>query len=320
MLRATLLYLSQAGWARKLITGWSLSWRVASRFIAGETLDDALAAVKTLNEKGMYATLDHLGEYTHSVEDAEHATDRIVETIQRIQQENLKTGLSLKLSKIGLEIDEELCFRNLSRAVQTAVESNVFLRIDMEDSTYVDRTLALYERLEEQFGVENLGLVIQSYLYRSMEDTQSLVARGVRIRLVKGAYREPPEVAFPKKADVDHEFDRLTDKLIELSIANGAPEARKDGRVPPIPAIASHDEARVQYAIDAANKMDFPKQALEFQMLFGIRRDLQDSLLADGYPVRIYVPFGSEWYPYFMRRLAERPANLWFFLSNLLRK
>jgi proline dehydrogenase len=319
MLRALLLYLSQAAWARRIVTGWPLAWRVASRFVAGERLEDAIRVVKELNKKGLFATLDHLGEHTHSREVSRKATEDIVEAIHTIEREGLSSSISIKLTQIGLSLDEVLCAENLAYILGYARECDIFVRIDMEDSPYLEQTLLLYRWMRDQ-GFENVGVVIQSYFYRSEDDTRMLMQKAARVRMVKGAYREPPELAFPNKRDVDSNFDHLTEILIEGALLNGAPHSRPDGRMPPIPAIASQDEARINYAKSAAARDGLPKEAIEFQMLYGIRRDLQKSLRDEGYPVRVYVPYGSEWYPYFMRRLAERPANLWFFLSNFLRK
>ena len=318
MLRAFLLYLSQARWARKIVTRWKVAWRVASRFVAGETLGEAVALVKVLNARGFYVTLDHLGEYTSNEAEAVQSADEAIEIIEAIRKEGLQSGVSIKLSQIGMAIDEKLCERNMHRILTAAKARGIFVRIDMEDSTYVDRTLALYRKMREDFGIETIGLVIQSYLYRSLKETEEITRDGTRIRLVKGAYKEPEEVAFPAKEDVDAEFDRITDVLIRSAQSNGSVEA-EPGR-PPLIAIGSHDDRRVEYAKKAAEAAGLSRRAVEFQMLNGIRRDLQDSLLAEGYPVRIYVPWGSEWYPYMVRRLAERPANLWFFMSNLIRR
>lgn len=320
MLRALLIYLSQAAWARKLVTGWPVAWKVSARFVAGETLDDALAAIRALNAAGMYVTLDHLGEHTHSALEARQATVAIVQALDAIAREGLKAGVSIKLSQLGLALDPELATENLAYILGHAQAYDIFVRLDMEDSPFVDATLALFRYLHEKLGVEGLGVVIQSYLYRSMVDTQQLMSEGVRVRLVKGAYKEPPEVAFPKKKDVDANFDRLTEVLVAGAVAHGCPPARADGRMPPIPAIATHDAARVAFAKQAAAQAGLPKEAIEFQMLYGIRRELQAQLVTEGYPVRVYVPYGRQWYPYVMRRLAERPANLWFFVSNLLRR
>ncbi len=318
MLRALLLYLSQAQWARNMVTGWRVAWRVASRFVAGETLEEAVALVKELNRRGFYVTLDHLGEYTSNEAEAVRSTDEAIEIIEAIENEDLQSGLSIKLSQIGMAIDEALCENNLHRILMAAQKYGIFVRIDMEDSTYVDRTLDLYQKMRQSFGIDTIGLVLQSYLYRSLKDAEQVTQDGTRIRLVKGAYKEPGEVAFPEKADVDAEFDRITEVLIKAALKTGCVEAGP--KLPPLIAIASHDDLRVRYAKAAAEKAGLTRRTVEFQMLNGIRRDLQDSLLAEGYPVRIYVPWGSEWYPYMVRRLAERPANLWFFISNLLRR
>jgi len=319
MLRAMFIRLSKAGWARRTVTGWPLAWKVSSRFVAGEKLEDAVRAIKALNQKGLFATLDHLGEHTHSETEAQTAVKHILHSMDAIDREGLQSGVSIKLTQIGLGIDDILCAENLAYILSYAREFDIFIRIDMEDSPYVDETLHLFHWVRDQ-GFKNVGIVIQSYLYRSLDDTQKLMENGSRVRLVKGAYREPPILAYPKKKDADANYDRLTEVLIVGAISQGCPPVSEDGKTPPIPAIASHDEARIHYAKSIAAKAGLPKQAIEFQMLYGIRRDLQENLRAEGYPVRVYIPYGGEWYPYFMRRLAERPANLWFFISNLFRK
>lgn len=319
MLRAFLIRLSRSDRVRRWVTGWALARRVSSRFVAGSRLEEAIAAIKPLNRKGLFATLDHLGEHTTSPEKAHTAVMHIVESIDAICREGLQSGVSIKLTQIGLELNDIFCAENLAFILSYARELGIFIRIDMEDSPHVDETLHLFHWFRHQ-GFDNVGIVIQSYLYRSMDDTKKLMEIGARVRLVKGAYQEPPMLAYPKKKDVDANFDRLTELLIQGALAHGAPPVSADGKTPPIPAIATHDAARIAFAKAAATSAGLPKNAIEFQMLYGIRRDLQESLRAEGYPVRIYIPYGTEWYPYFMRRLAERPANLWFFLSNLFRK
>ncbi len=319
MLRSFLIYLSKAAWARRAVTGWRFAWRAASRFVAGERLEDAIRVVRTLNEQGIYATLDHLGENTTNPEEADRALEDMLAILDVIDAAEVQANLSIKLTQIGLALDETACASRLRTVLERARAHDTFVRIDMEDSPYVEGTLRLYRQMRAQ-GLDNVGVVIQSYLYRSEADVRQLGELRTRIRLVKGAYKEPPEIAYPKKKDVDANYDRLTDLLLQQAIEAGAPLAREDGKVPPIPAIASHDERRIQFAKDRAAALGLPKRALEFQMLYGIRRELQQRLVAEGYPVRVYVPYGTEWYPYFMRRLAERPANLWFFLSNLFRK
>ncbi|MBL7162608.1 MAG: proline dehydrogenase family protein [Anaerolineales bacterium] len=319
MLRSLLIYLSKAGWARRMVTRWNIAWRVASRFVAGETPEDAIRAIKALNAKGICATLDHLGENVTSADGARQATDEILHVLDEIDRADVKSGISIKLSQIGLLLDESVCEANLRRIVERAKSQENFVRIDMEDSPVTDMTLGLFRKMCAEGYADTVGIVIQSYLFRSADDTRQLMEEGARVRLCKGAYKEPPEIAYPKKADVDASFDRLTEIMIDGAARVGLPRISECGRFPPIPAIASHDEACINYAKDYAEKVGFPKNALEFQMLYGIRRDLQDRLAAEGYPVRVYVPYGTEWYPYFVRRLAERPANLWFFISNLFR-
>lgn len=318
MLRAFLLYLSSASWARRLVSGWGLSRRVASRFVAGDTLDDAVRAVQALNQAGLNATLDHLGENVNTAEDAAHATEDYLGLLDRIQETKLRANVSLKLTQLGLLLDFEMCAANLKRIVDRAKSYGTFVRIDMEDSAILEDTLRIYQRLKES-GATNLGVVIQSYLYRSDDDIHQLAEEGTPVRLVKGAYDEPAKIAYPKKNDVDRAFDRETEMLIQGAISHGSVPVSADGRTPPIPAIATHDHLRIEYACNIAKEKGLPKEGLEFQLLHGIRTELQRTLLKDGYPVRIYVPYGTEWYPYFMRRLAERPANLWFFVSNLIR-
>jgi proline dehydrogenase len=319
MLRGTLIYLSKSAWARALVTRWSFAWRTASRFVAGETLEDAIKAIRSLNEKGIHATVDHLGEHTENPEQAKKASADILEIFDAIEGSGVCANVSVKLSQIGLALDDRLCIENLRRILQYAGERDNWVRVDMEDSPWVDKTLQVYQKMRAD-GLANVGLVIQSYLYRSEADVRKLMEHGGRVRLCKGAYKEPSEVAYPKKKDVDANFDRLSEMLIDGALENGAPLITEDCRVPPIPAIASHDPARLAHAKAYAARAGLPKDAIEFQMLHGIRRDLQEQAAREGYPVRIYVPYGTEWYPYFVRRLAERPANLWFFLSNLLRK
>ena len=320
MLRSLFIYLSKAGWARSIVTRWSVAWRAASRFVAGEKLSDAIDAIRTLNLKGIDATLDHLGENTTTVEGANRATEDILEAIQAVYESGVRANVSIKLTQIGLKLDRELCSQNLKRILSRARELNNFVRIDMEDSPLVEDTLELFYTMRDREGITNTGVVIQAYLYRSEKDILKIVRARGRVKLCKGAYKEPAEVAYPKKNDVDNNYDHLADMLLDGAVAAGAPGLSSDGKIPPLPGIASHDPARLAHAKAYAQQIKLPRQALEFQMLYGIRRDLQNQLVKEGYPVRVYVPYGTEWYPYFVRRLAERPANLWFFLSNFFRK
>ncbi len=316
-MRGFLIYLSQAAWARRLVMRLPFARRAARRFVAGESFAEALPAVRELNAAGMLATMDLLGEHTDDVAAATEATRKITDVLQQIAASALRANLSVKLTQIGLKLDEKICEQNLRLIVHTAQGLGLFVRIDMEESGCVDSSLRLFGLMRSE-GFKNLGIVIQSYLYRSEADVQALLQENAPIRLVKGAYMEPPERAFPKKADVDASFDRIADLMLHASLGASLADAAKAW--PPLAAIASHDPARVEFAKRHAAEIGLPKERVEFQMLYGIRRDLQKQLVDEDYPVRIYVPFGTEWYPYFMRRLAERPANLWFFLSNLIKK
>jgi proline dehydrogenase len=321
MLRSFLIYLSKAGWAQKLVTSWSFAWKAASRFVAGENIKDAIQVVRELNAKGINATLDQLGEHTSTTEEANAAADGIVSVLNEIDKAGVRANVSIKLTQIGMGLDEETCRQNLVRILEQAKQHRNFVRIDIEDTPYTDVTISIYHAmLERGFTTRMVGMAAQSYLYRAEADVRGLLEIGTRFRLVKGAYKEPPEKAYPKKADTDANYDLLTKILIDGALKVEDNTLSQDGRVPPIPAIASHDEKRIEFAKKHAEKVGLPKNAIEFQMLYGIRRDLQDKLSKEGYPVRVYVPFGTHWYPYFMRRLAERPANIWFFVSNFFRK
>lgn len=321
MLRSFLIYLSKAPWAQKLVTRWGFAWRAASRFVAGEKAGDAIRAIRELNEKCISATLDHLGEHTSTVDEADRATEDILLILDQIDKAGVRANVSIKLTQIGMGLDEKICSQNLVRILEQVKECKNFLRIDMEDTPYTDITLAMYySMLQRGFNVSQVGLVVQSYLYRTEADVRKLLEYNTHLRLVKGAYKEPSDKAFPKKVDVDANFDLLTKQMIDASLKIQANKISTDGRVPPISAIATHDEKRIAFAKQYAEKVGLPKEALEFQMLYGIRRDLQEQLVNQGYLVRVYVPFGTHWYPYFMRRLAERPANIWFFVSNYFRK
>jgi proline dehydrogenase len=320
MLRSFLIYLSKASWAQRIISGWKIARNAASRFIAGENIDDAIRAVKELNKKGIYATLDHLGEHTKNSDAAEKATRDIKEILVALQKSDVLANVSIKLTQIGLSLDEELCKRNLLDILTLAQANGNFIRIDMEDTPYTDKTIRLYRFLKSAGYQQNSGIVLQSYLYRTIGDVRKLLAEGAKIRLVKGAYKEPADLAYPKKADVNSNFDEITKLMVNATIQNTDSLGRIAGRIPPIAALGTHDESRINFCKQYVSSMGLPKDAIEFQMLYGIRRDLQENLTHDGYPVRVYVPYGAQWYPYYMRRLAERPANIWFFVSNFFRR
>jgi proline dehydrogenase len=319
MWRSLFIFLSKSSRLKRIVTHWNFAWRAASRFIAGETLDDAMQVIKNLNQKGINTTLDHLGEHTDDIAGIERSTDEIIQILQRVCEVGICTNISIKLSQIGLGLREDLCSINLNRILDVARETSNFVRIDMEDASCVDATLNIFCGMLE-LGYQNVGLVIQAYLYRSEKDISDLMSRGAKIRLCKGAYKESASVAYPKKKDVDTNYDNLARLLMDKAKSYEASRLNTDCRVPPIPALATHDETRINHAIEYAKQIDLPQNAIEFQMLHGIRRDLQEKLVKKGYPVRVYVPYGTEWYPYYTRRLAERPANFWFFISNFLKK
>lgn len=317
MLRALFIFLSKAIWAQNLIMKWGFAWKVASRFIAGTSTAEAIQVVQKLNEQGFHVTLDHLGENSRSIEDTQNSTKEIIQLLEEISQQSVNANVSIKLSQLGLGIDKKLCEDNLIRIIDKAKEFKNFIRIDMEDSTLTSDTLELVNFAHENY--HGVGTVIQSYLYRSDEDVKQLIKNCISIRMVKGAYKEPVDVAFPKKKDVDKNFDHLVKYCLENINSCESKEILRDGKFPPLIAVASHDATRLENAITMAETLDVSKNQFEFQMLYGIRRDLQVEYLKLGYHVRVYVPYGTHWYPYFMRRLAERPANVWFFLSNLFK-
>ena len=318
VLKSLLLSLSKISWARRIVTRSSIARRAASRFVAGDTIDDALAVIRDLNSKGLFATLDHLGEHVSSAEEAESARDHYLSVIERIDAQKLKSNTSLKLSQMGLSIDYELCLENVERILRQAARFGIMVRIDMEEAPTVDRTIQIYRTLRSM-GLANVGLVTQAYLRRSVGDVEELLAEGCSFRLCKGAYSEPADIAYTRMRDINAAFDRLTEILTDFARANGAALSASSGKVPPVTAVATHDAGRIEFAKRRAREIGLPQQALELQMLHGIRSDLQFSLVQEGYPVRVYVPYGTEWYPYFFRRLAERPANLWLFMATFLK-
>jgi proline dehydrogenase len=303
VLRASFLYLSRRRGLQRFVTRQRLTASLAYRFVAGDRLDDAVRVVTDSNRRGWSASLDHLGENVTEEKAARTATDDYLAAFERIASERLNANVSVKLTQLGLDISPDLCSELLTRIVQRAQQLDNFVRVDMEGSAYTQRTLDLVLALHERYP--NCGVVLQSYLYRTMDDVARVNAAKVRVRLVKGAYDEPADVAFPKKADVDAKFEAEMQELLLHGI---------------YPAIATHDDRLVEATRQFAREQKIPPERFEFQMLYGIRRDLQERLLRDGYRVRIYVPYGTEWYPYLMRRLAERPANLLFIVRSLIRE
>ncbi len=306
-LRHFLIALSKNPQMQDAIVGIPASRQVARRFVAGETLDDAIAAIRTTNANHMLATLDFLGEHVDTEAEAGVNADEYVRALQAIARSGVNSNVSIKLTAMGLAIDDDFCYRNVRRIVQQAAELGNFVRIDMEDTPVTDRTLAIYRRLRAQFP--NCGIVIQGYLYRSESDIRSLMEQGMaHLRLCKGAYDEPPEVAYQEKKDVDANMVRLIQFMLD----------NLDAFPGTYPAVASHDHRIINWVKAYAHHHQISTERFEFQMLYGIRRDLQQKLADQGYRMRVYIPYGTRWYPYFMRRLAERPANLVFFLRALV--
>lgn len=309
MFRQGLLYLSESAAAQRLVTGTPISRQMARRFVAGDSLDEAIEAARALNARDLAVSLDYLGEAVSTRAEAEAAADMAIATLERIAAEGVQSNISVKPTALGMDVDADMCRDNIIRILSRARElgdedSEIFVRLDMESSDYTERTVQLVEALCER-GFANVGTVVQSYLRRTPDDIRRLNALGTRVRLVKGAYKEPPTVAFQDKSEVDRMFVQEMQTLLT------------EGHYP---AIATHDEAIIQATRDFAWEQGIPKTKFEFQMLYGIRRDLQSQLRADGYNVRVYVPFGESWYPYLMRRLAERPANVMFIAGSIVKE
>jgi proline dehydrogenase len=305
MLRSTFLWLSEHAGTFEFVKRNPVARRVASRFVAGETLDAAVEAAKRLNARDISVSLDLLGESVSSAEETHAARNEVVRTVEAVASSGITGNVSVKLTQLGLGIDRALCADNMRQILARAQALDVFVRIDMESSEHTDATLRLFhDELRPTFG-EHTGVVIQSYLRRSAQDVADLNVVGARVRLCKGAYAEPPDVAFQERHEVSGSFTRLMQALL------------KDGNYP---GIATHDDALIDQTIAFATAEKIPPERFEFQMLYGVRRDLQDSLRAQGYNVRVYVPFGTHWYPYLMRRLAERPANVTFMAASLFKE
>jgi proline dehydrogenase len=302
MIRATLLKLSESQAFARWVTSNKTTRGMARRFVAGETLDEAIDVARACNNAGMLASLDYLGENVSTISDAQRSRDAYLEVFERISAEKLHANVSCKLTQLGLDINNEFCEGLLRSIVERAAGFDNFLRVDMESSLYTQRTIEMVKRVRTRNPA--VGTVIQSYLYRSEGDVHDLLAYGCRIRLCKGAYKEASDVAYPAKRDVDFNYVRLMRILLPSGFYH---------------AIATHDPRMIAETIRCAAENKISKDDFEFQMLYGVRTDLQRRLVRDGYRLRIYIPYGKDWFPYFMRRLAERPANLAFFLRNFLR-
>ncbi|MFY9751544.1 MAG: proline dehydrogenase family protein [Candidatus Acidiferrales bacterium] len=300
-MRAFLLWLSANKHLAPFIMRNGVSRRVARRFVAGETLEDAIAVAREVNRSGQFASLDLLGENVSDESGARRAAEEYVAMFDRIAAEKLDANVSLKLTQLGLDLSEALCEELLDAIVAHASGLGNFVRVDMEGSAYTQRTVDIVKRVRARRA--GVGTVMQAYLHRAEADVRDLLAAGCRLRLCKGAYQEPPDIAFPQKADVDANYVRLMEIILPSGIYHG---------------IATHDPAMIRAARNFVRRENIGRDSFEFQMLYGIRTDLQRQLVGEGFRLRIYIPFGTDWFPYFMRRLAERPANLVFFLRNLL--
>jgi proline dehydrogenase len=304
-MRKALLWLSERQRIFNFIKRNGLARRFASRFVAGETVETAIDAVREINKKDISASLDLLGESVSQESEAAAARDEYLRMLSRINETGVNANVSVKLTQMGFDISEDLCLANMRAILDRAKQLTTFVRLDMESSAYTQRTLDFYYQKLSQDYQKYCGVVIQSCLRRSEKDIEDLVKRQVRVRICKGAYLEPPAVAFPDKADVDRNYVTLMERLMEFGN---------------YPGIATHDEKIITHAREFAKRKNIPNERFEFQMLYGVRRDLQEMLRKSGYNMRVYIPFGSQWYPYLMRRLAERPANIAFMLGNIMKE
>ncbi len=305
MLRAVFLWLSEQPRIFRFVRKNRLARKLASRFVAGETIDEAMATVRELNASNLSASLDLLGESVLHAEEAQRACQIYLELLERIHSAGANANVSVKLTQMGLDIDEHLCVNNMRAIIGKAKQYESFVRIDMEQSSYTAKTLQLFtDVLYPAFG-NAVGVVLQSYLRRTAADVEAMITLGARVRLCKGAYQEPDDVAFPKKSDVDANYITCMERLLERGN---------------YPGIATHDLKIIDHAKAFTKTRGISPARFEFQMLYGVRRDLQYKLRREAYNMRVYVPFGTHWYPYLMRRLAERPANIAFITANILKE
>ena len=302
--RSALIYLSRQEGLKNFAAKFAPFRKLTTRFIAGETTDEAVAAIREINARGCSASFDHLNESVSDVAAIEAEVREYLHLLELIDEQKIDSNVSIKLTQFGLDIDPELAYKNARRVVEDAVRRGNFVRVDMEGSKVTQATLDIFRRLRAEFGLNDVGIVLQSYLYRTMDDAREMLKIPARIRLCKGAYDEPASVAYPEKKDVDDNYVRVMQLLLSSGTYHG---------------IATHDPKMIDATIDFVQREGIPKDAFEFQMLYGIRRDLQEQLARDGWGMRVYVPYGKHWYPYFMRRLAERPANIWFVMKNFLK-
>jgi proline dehydrogenase len=302
--RNALLYLSRREGLKDFATRFRFFKKMTTRFVAGENIEEAIAAIREINAKGCSASFDHLNESVANAAETEEEVREYLQILSRIEDTGINSNVSIKLTQFGLEIDPELAYKNARRIVEDAARRGNFVRIDMEASNVTQVTIDIFKRLRSEFGLNDVGIVLQAYLRRTYDDVQDILKIPARIRICKGAYNEPPEVAFPDKKDVDDNYVRVMKSLLSSGVYHG---------------IATHDPKMIEATIEHARREGIGKETFEFQMLYGVRRDLQTQLAKDGYNLRVYVPYGKHWYPYFMRRLAERPANIWFILKNMFK-
>ncbi len=302
--RDALIWLSRKEGLKDFATNFGFFKKLTTRFVAGDNIDETIPYIRQINSENATASFDHLNESVGSAAEAEHEVAEYLNILAKIDETKIRSNVSIKLTQFGLGLDPELAYRNARRVVEEAHQRGNFVRVDMEDSSVTQVTIDIFKRLRAEFGLNDVGIVLQSYLYRTLADAQELVKLPARIRICKGAYSEPPEVAFPDKKDVDANYVKVMQLLLSSGTYHG---------------IATHDPKTIDATIDFATREGIGKEKYEFQMLYGIRRDLQHQLARDGFNIRIYVPYGKHWYPYFMRRLAERPANVWFVMKNLVK-
>jgi proline dehydrogenase len=302
--RSALIWLSGHEGLKDFATRFSFFKKLTTRFVAGETIDEVIPYIREINAENCTASFDHLNESVNNAEEANKEVEEYLRILQQIEATRIRSNVSIKLTQFGLELDQELAYKNARRVVVDAHQRGNFVRVDMEGSNATQATIDIFKRLRSEFDLNDVGIVLQSYLRRTYDDAKELVKLPARIRICKGAYSEPPEVAFPDKKDVDDNYVKVMQLLLSSGVYHG---------------IATHDPKMIDATIDFATKEGIGKEKFEFQMLYGIRRDLQRQLARDGYNMRVYVPYGKHWYPYFMRRLAERPANIWFVMKNVLK-
>jgi len=302
--RNALLYLARREGLKDFATRFGFFKKMTRRFVAGDDIEEAIVAIREINAKGPTASFDHLNESVANASETEEEVREYLQILSRIDDTGIASNVSIKLTQFGLEIDPDVAYKNARKVVEDAARRGNFVRVDMEASQVTQVTIDIFKRLRAEFGLNDVGIVLQSYLRRTYDDVQEMLKIPARIRICKGAYKEPPEVAFPDKKDVDENYVRVMKTLLSSGIYHG---------------IATHDPKMIEATIEHAQREAIGKEAFEFQMLYGVRRDLQVQLAKDGYNMRVYVPYGKHWYPYFMRRLAERPANIWFVMKNLIK-